>query len=51
MGSTRFPPFATPSRVARAFITAGSTVVTLLFIALGWWVDKRTQAWRNTGSH
>ena len=29
-------------------ITAGSTVVTLLFIALGWWVDKRTQAWRNT---
>ena len=32
-------------------ITAGSTVVTLLFIALGWWVDKRTQAWRNTSSH
>jgi iron(III) transport system permease protein len=31
-------------------ITAGSTVVTLLFIALGWWVDKRTQAWRNTSS-
>jgi len=30
-------------------ITAGSTIVTLLFIALGWWVDKRTQAWRNTG--
>ncbi len=29
-------------------ITAGSTVVTLLFTALGWWVDKRTQAWRNT---
>jgi iron(III) transport system permease protein len=29
-------------------ITAGSTVVTLLFIALGWWIDKRTQAWRNT---
>ena len=29
-------------------ITAGSTLVTLLFIALGWWVDKRTQAWRNT---
>jgi iron(III) transport system permease protein len=27
-------------------ITAGSTVVTLLFIALGWWVDRRTQAWR-----
>jgi len=31
-------------------ITAGSTVVTLLFIALGGWVDKRTQAWRNTSS-
>ena len=29
-------------------ITAGSTLVTMLFIALGWWVDKRTQAWRNT---
>lgn len=31
-------------------ITAGSTIVTLLFIALGWWVDKRTQAWRNTNT-
>ncbi len=31
-------------------ITAGSTVVTLLFITLGWWVDKRTQAWRNTST-
>jgi iron(III) transport system permease protein len=31
-------------------ITAGSTLVTLLFIALGWWVDKRTQAWRNTAT-
>jgi iron(III) transport system permease protein len=30
-------------------ITAGSTVVTLLFIALGAWVDRRTQAWRRTG--
>jgi len=29
-------------------ITAGSTLVTLLFIALGWWVDRRTQAWRRT---
>ena len=29
-------------------ITAGSTLVTLLFIALGWWVNRRTQAWRNT---
>jgi len=31
-------------------ITAGSTLVTLLFIALGWWVDRRTQAWRNTAT-
>jgi iron(III) transport system permease protein len=31
-------------------ITAGSTIVTLLFIALGWWVDKHTQAWRNTST-
>jgi iron(III) transport system permease protein len=29
-------------------ITAGSTVVTLLFIALGAWVDRRTQAWRRS---
>ncbi len=29
-------------------ITAMSTLVTLLFIAIGWWVDKRTQAWRHT---
>jgi len=27
-------------------IAAASTVVTLLFMALGWWVDRRTQAWR-----
>ena len=27
-------------------ITAGSTVVTLLFIAAGKWIDRRTQAWR-----
>jgi iron(III) transport system permease protein len=31
-------------------ITAGSTVVTLIFIALGWWIDRRTQAWRRTGA-
>jgi len=30
-------------------ITAGSTVVTLLFIALGAWVERSTQAWRRTG--
>ncbi len=27
-------------------ITAASTVVTLLFMAVGAWVDRRTQAWR-----
>ena len=27
-------------------ITAGSTVVTLLFLALGAWIERRTQAWR-----
>ena len=27
-------------------IAAASTVVTLLFMALGWWVGRRTQAWR-----
>ncbi len=30
-------------------ITAGSTVVTLLFMAVGAWVERRTQAWRRTG--
>ncbi|MGZ8260570.1 MAG: putative 2-aminoethylphosphonate ABC transporter permease subunit [Caldimonas sp.] len=29
-------------------ITAGSTVVTLLFIALGAWVERSTQAWRRS---
>ncbi len=29
-------------------ITAGSTVVTLLFMAVGAWVDRTTQAWRRT---
>jgi iron(III) transport system permease protein len=29
-------------------ITAGSTLVTLLFIVLGWWVNRSTQAWRST---
>ena len=27
-------------------IAAASTLATLLFIALGWWVNRRTQAWR-----
>ena len=27
-------------------IAAASTVATLLFMALGWWVNRRTQAWR-----
>jgi iron(III) transport system permease protein len=26
-----------------------STVATLLFMLLGWWVNRRTQAWRGTG--
>jgi iron(III) transport system permease protein len=29
-------------------ITAGSSVVTMIFIAVGWWVNRSTQAWRNT---
>jgi iron(III) transport system permease protein len=39
---------AGPAAACAVLITAGSTLVTLLFIALGWWVDRRTQAWRNT---
>jgi iron(III) transport system permease protein len=27
-------------------IAAGSTVVTLLFMLAGAWIDRRTQAWR-----
>ena len=27
-------------------IAAANTVATLLFLALAWWVDKRTQAWK-----
>ena len=38
---------AGPAAACAVLITAGSTVVTLLFIAVGWWVDRRTQAWRN----
>ncbi|MBS0445058.1 MAG: putative 2-aminoethylphosphonate ABC transporter permease subunit [Proteobacteria bacterium] len=41
---------AGPAAACAMLITAGSTVVTLLFIALGWWVERRTQAWRNTTS-
>jgi iron(III) transport system permease protein len=36
------------SAACAVLITAGSTVVTLLFMALGAWVDRRTQAWRRT---
>ena len=39
---------AGPAAACAVLITAGSTVVTLLFMAVGWWVDRRTQAWRNT---
>ncbi|HWH84181.1 MAG TPA: putative 2-aminoethylphosphonate ABC transporter permease subunit, partial [Burkholderiaceae bacterium] len=38
---------AGPAAACAVLITAGSTLVTLLFIALGWWVNRRTQAWRN----
>ena len=41
---------AGPAAACAVLITAGSTVVTLLFMALGGWVDKRTQAWRHTTS-
>ena len=37
------------SAACAVLITAGSTVVTLLFMALGAWVDRSTQAWRRTG--
>ena len=37
---------ARPAAACAVLITAGSTVVTLLFMALGGWVDGRTQAWR-----
>jgi iron(III) transport system permease protein len=41
---------AGPAAACAVLITAGSTVVTLLFIALGWWIDRRTQAWRRSGA-
>ena len=41
---------AGPAAACAVLITAGSTVVTLMFMALGWWVDKRTQAWRRSVS-
>ncbi len=37
---------AGPAAACAVLITAGSTVVTLLFLALGAWVERRTQAWR-----
>jgi len=35
-----------PAAAMAVLIAAVSTVVTLLFMALGRWVDRRTQAWR-----
>jgi hypothetical protein len=32
-------------------ITAASTVVTLLFMAVGALIDRRTQAWRRGPAH
>ena len=31
-------------------IAAASTIATLLFMALGWWANRRTQAWRRPGA-
>ena len=28
-------------------ITAASSAIVLLFMALAWWVDRKTQAWRD----
>ena len=39
---------AGPAAACAVLITAGSTIVTLLFIGLGAWVERRTQAWRRT---
>jgi iron(III) transport system permease protein len=38
------------SAACAVLITAGSTVVTLLFIALGYLINRSTQAWRNTSA-
>jgi iron(III) transport system permease protein len=27
-------------------IAAANTVATLLFLGAGWWIDRRTQAWK-----
>ena len=34
------------SVVMAVLIGVASTIATLLFMALGWWVNRRTQAWR-----
>ena len=31
-------------------IVAANTVATLLFMLLGWWVGRRTEAWKLTSS-
>lgn len=36
------------SAACAVLITAGSTVVTLLFMLAGAWIDRRTQAWRRS---
>ncbi len=35
-----------PAAAMAVLILAVSSVATLLFMLLGWWVDRRTQAWR-----
>jgi len=32
-------------------IVAANAVATLLFMLLGWWVGRRTEAWKLTSSH
>ncbi|MGH6626940.1 MAG: putative 2-aminoethylphosphonate ABC transporter permease subunit [Burkholderiaceae bacterium] len=37
-----------PAAAMAVLIAAASAVATALFMLLGWWVDRRTQAWRTT---
>jgi len=37
-----------PAAAMAVLIAAASAVATALFMLLGWWIDRRTQAWRST---
>jgi iron(III) transport system permease protein len=37
-----------PAAAMAVLIACASAVATALFMLLGWWVDRRTQAWRST---